>query len=259
MYPPTARFTAPQPTPLDPRPVQLRRRRGGQHSILVAAPSRWASGACAAVTDEQRGAAIAEYAVRLAGRPDLLARARAELAGRDLGCYCPADLPCHRDILIDLAQPGTDPYAPGGHALGITVARPWASLSLLPEPLCPIIIQHRSWYTDYRGVLCIIAGQRLDPAGVAAVAAAGFDAGWHAAQTGWLGAAVLVDVHPARRGCCPPWGRPPRRHGQPLYHWVFRHGARLARRVPGRGFLGIRPVSWAALVRRDAVGNGRTA
>ena len=72
--------------------------------------------------------------------------------GKDLACHCPDDRPCHRDVLIDLAQPGDDPYA-GGHALGITVARPWASLTLLPEQLSPIMIHHRSWETDYRGYL----------------------------------------------------------------------------------------------------------
>ena len=82
MYPPTARWASPEPTPLDPRPVHLRRgRRPGPHTVLVAEPSPWAGPACAAKTAELRGAAIADYAVRLAGRPDLLAAARTELAG----------------------------------------------------------------------------------------------------------------------------------------------------------------------------------
>lgn len=253
MYPPPARWAASEPTPLDPRPVQLRRgRQPGPHTIAVAEPSNWASLACSATADDQRSAAIADYAVRIAGRPDLLAAARAELAGKDLGCYCPDDLPCHRDVLIDLAQPSGDLFALGGHALAITVARPWASLTLLPDALCPTMIHHRSWCTDYRGVVCIMAGHRIDETGITAASAARLDAGWHAAQTGWLGAAVLVDVHRAR-GCCPPWGHRPRRRDQRLYHWVFRHGARLARAVFGRGFLGIRPVSWAVLLRRNMV------
>ena len=172
--------------------------------------------------------------------------------GKDLACHCPDDRPCHRDVLVDLAQPADDPYT-GGHALGITVARPWASLTLVPEQLSPMMIHHRSWETDYRGVLCIMAGHRLDERGVTAAATAGFDGDWHAAQTGWLGAAVLVDVHPARRGCCAPWGQPRRHRDKCLYHWVFTHGARLARPVFGHGFVGIRPVSWAALVRRHAL------
>jgi hypothetical protein len=70
-----ARWGVPEPTPLDPRPVQLRRgRRCPDHTILVAEPSHWASGACTASSTQHRGAAIAEYAVHLAGRPDLTRR-----------------------------------------------------------------------------------------------------------------------------------------------------------------------------------------
>jgi hypothetical protein len=31
---------------------------------------------------------------------------RAELAGHDLGCWCPLDQPCHADVLLDLANGG---------------------------------------------------------------------------------------------------------------------------------------------------------
>ena len=42
--------------------------------------------------------------------------------------------------------------------------------------------------------------------------------------------------------------RPQRRR---LYHWVWQHGARLARPVFGHGFLGLRPVDWAILIQAD--------
>jgi hypothetical protein len=29
---------------------------------------------------------------------------RAELAGRDLACWCPLDQPCHADVLLELAN-----------------------------------------------------------------------------------------------------------------------------------------------------------
>ncbi|GAA0645836.1 DUF4326 domain-containing protein [Kutzneria viridogrisea] len=35
---------------------------------------------------------------------DLLAAARAELAGRDLACWCPLDQPCHRTVLLELVN-----------------------------------------------------------------------------------------------------------------------------------------------------------
>jgi hypothetical protein len=35
---------------------------------------------------------------------DLLDRMRRELGGRDLGCYCALDQPCHADVLLELAN-----------------------------------------------------------------------------------------------------------------------------------------------------------
>lgn len=32
-----------------------------------------------------------------------------ELAGHDLACWCHRDNPCHADVLLDLANPETDP------------------------------------------------------------------------------------------------------------------------------------------------------
>jgi hypothetical protein len=29
---------------------------------------------------------------------------RHELAGRDLACYCPLDVPCHADVLLEVAN-----------------------------------------------------------------------------------------------------------------------------------------------------------
>lgn len=59
-----------------------------------------------------RAAAVAAYrAALLAGRlpgigkhpPVTVADVRAELAGRDLACWCPPDQPCHVDVLLDVA------------------------------------------------------------------------------------------------------------------------------------------------------------
>jgi hypothetical protein len=37
-------------------------------------------------------------------RAALLGRARRELRGRDLGCYCAPGLPCHADVLLELVN-----------------------------------------------------------------------------------------------------------------------------------------------------------
>ncbi|MFJ6215066.1 DUF4326 domain-containing protein [Streptomyces sp. NPDC092296] len=48
--------------------------------------------------------AVAYYRQWLHARPDMVARVRAELAGRDLMCWCPDGLPCHADVLLAVAR-----------------------------------------------------------------------------------------------------------------------------------------------------------
>lgn len=49
---------------------------------------------------------IALYRAWLADHPELIERARAELAGRDLMCWCPEASPCHADVLLEIANGG---------------------------------------------------------------------------------------------------------------------------------------------------------
>jgi len=46
---------------------------------------------------------IERYRAWLLSQPDLVARARRELAGKDLVCWC-APLACHGDVLIEVAN-----------------------------------------------------------------------------------------------------------------------------------------------------------
>ena len=39
-----------------------------------------------------------------AERPDWVAAARASLAGHDLACWCSLDVPCHADVLLEVAN-----------------------------------------------------------------------------------------------------------------------------------------------------------
>lgn len=41
---------------------------------------------------------------RLNWRPEYRYGARAELAGRNLACFCPLDQPCHADVLLEIAN-----------------------------------------------------------------------------------------------------------------------------------------------------------
>ncbi len=200
--------------------------------------------------DAARVGALLRYAVWLAGHRGLLESAR-QLRGRDLVCPCPVtDSGCHRRVLLDICNP--PPGTGGGDAMGLTVRRPWASLLLVPEQFGGKTVDNRAWGTDYRGPVMIYGGTRVDEAGLHAAHAAQLDADWHAAQQGWLGGAVLTDVHLARGNCCQPWGRPGRRD-RPNYHWVFAHPHRVARRPwAQRGFEGLRPTSWSVLLHSDA-------
>lgn len=53
--------------------------------------------------------ALNAYRAHLQQRGDLLDRARTELAGRDLACWCPPEQPCHADILLDAIAEHTTP------------------------------------------------------------------------------------------------------------------------------------------------------
>lgn len=53
--------------------------------------------------DGDRGTVIRRHREWLLARPELIARARADLAGKDLVCFC-APRACHGDTLIELAN-----------------------------------------------------------------------------------------------------------------------------------------------------------
>lgn len=52
--------------------------------------------------------AVYQYAAWIADQPTLLAAIREQLAGRDVLCWCPPELPCHGDVLLAAAA-GEDP------------------------------------------------------------------------------------------------------------------------------------------------------
>lgn len=49
-----------------------------------------------------RGEALRLYRQWLHDRPELIERAQRELAGRPLACWCPLDVDCHADILLEV-------------------------------------------------------------------------------------------------------------------------------------------------------------
>jgi len=90
----------------------------GAHTAAVELYSRWLNGH-QSLRSETLDHRRSQIEAGLAGLQD-----------KDLACYCPLDLPCHRDVLLKLANgiPSDQP-APGlsaGSSAGIRVAEQWA-------------------------------------------------------------------------------------------------------------------------------------
>jgi hypothetical protein len=95
--------------------VELSRSRGlrlAPNARSVAYPTKWANPFRPTKRSADANAA-AQYPAYLSTRPDLIEQARAQLAGRDLACWCPlvdedgSRLPCHADVLLRIADGST--------------------------------------------------------------------------------------------------------------------------------------------------------
>lgn len=120
---------------MTPKRIQLSRRKGFRlplNAKSVARPSKWGNpfviwrvecsmgGMCWTVTDgrirvphisskrEAATHAIGLYALHTGplGCYEFDAGAVEQLRGYDLACWCPLDMPCHADVLIDLLSQG---------------------------------------------------------------------------------------------------------------------------------------------------------
>jgi len=97
-----------------PRRIQLRRTAGWHKPagvVVVARPTKWGNPFPFApgTSIPDRAASVARFREFVAGDYDpgeypSRAEIRAELAGRDLACWCPPDGPCHADVLIEIAN-----------------------------------------------------------------------------------------------------------------------------------------------------------
>ena len=104
-----------------PKRVQMSRQRPwrAEHpdAVIVARPSKWGNpyrvGGTAMVESDWHGDRVTiEYEMTPALAIELYRQRfihdsreiRAELAGRDLACWCPLDKPCHADVLLEIAN-----------------------------------------------------------------------------------------------------------------------------------------------------------
>ena len=100
--------------PQRPMRVQLRRSKGWTmppNTVKVDRTTRWGNPFTAAELGSV-AAAVAEHARWMRGEvaapggepPPSAEAVRAALAGRHLACWCPADGPCHADLLLRIAN-----------------------------------------------------------------------------------------------------------------------------------------------------------
>ena len=96
-----------------PRRVRLRRTKGWRKppgAVVVARPSRWGNPYAIGASHEGRTLTREETvelfrAALLDGRLGFdVTDVRATLRGRDLACWCPLDVPCHADVLLEVAN-----------------------------------------------------------------------------------------------------------------------------------------------------------
>lgn len=114
---------------MGPQRIQLRRTAGWRMppgTVHVARPTRWgnpfnwtdypriqwAEGDPVLVSEVQRRVrAVKDFRSLLLHRTDdsfsypSYEEIRAELAGKNLGCWCPLSQPCHADVLLHIANP----------------------------------------------------------------------------------------------------------------------------------------------------------
>lgn len=74
-----------------------------EHAVVVTRPTKWGNPHPLELGREE---AVARYREDLLGGKLAISVAdvEAELAGRDLACYCPLDAPCHADVLLEIAN-----------------------------------------------------------------------------------------------------------------------------------------------------------
>jgi hypothetical protein len=119
-----AQLNGPLPEPVvSPKRIQLSRRKGYRKppdAVTVTRPTVWGNpwkigdtgwtvlpgglrdkSPHPPLTREQ---AIESFRNSITFDPDYVAFIREQLGGRDLACYCALDVPCHADVLLEIAN-----------------------------------------------------------------------------------------------------------------------------------------------------------
>ena len=93
---------------MTPHRIQLRRSKGWRKpagAVVVARPSHWGNPFRFGVDGDRDGCVRRYRAALLGGELGVTVDdVRRELAGRDLACWCPLDVACHADVLLEVAN-----------------------------------------------------------------------------------------------------------------------------------------------------------
>ena len=84
----------------------VNKRDGVPYDVYVGRPSKWGN-PYRLGPDGYRADVIRKYRIWLREHPDIVAAAKRELRGKVLACWC-APLPCHADVLAEIANEGND-------------------------------------------------------------------------------------------------------------------------------------------------------
>lgn len=92
-----------------PKRIQRKRTKGWkmpEGAVYVGRPTRWGNPHDLTDTPEARQWCIDQFRRLIMQEQNavLLAQTKALLRGKDLACWCPLDLPCHADVLLEIAN-----------------------------------------------------------------------------------------------------------------------------------------------------------
>lgn len=93
----------------EPKRIQRKRTKGWrmpEGAVYVGRPTMWGNNAAAVccITDPTEAVAAYRRWIDQCASWAWKGRAKIELRGKDLACWCALDKPCHADVLLELAN-----------------------------------------------------------------------------------------------------------------------------------------------------------
>lgn len=76
------------------------------NTVYVGRPAKWGNPIIALTPDRKLNhqKSVEFFCQYIETKQDYSEKARAELRGKNLACWCPLDKPCHADVLLEIAN-----------------------------------------------------------------------------------------------------------------------------------------------------------